>query len=218
MVPKDKTVVPEVIRLVSQLPKSLDGLYVLAIAMGDRADDYERAAKLGEKFLRICPKTEKVYPLMEKMVDYWHQTKMDPSTFAYRLGHGDAMAMVEAANAADDKWLSELWLMHGAANGSLEARKRLANRAMERGQTELAIRLSRPLEDRQEFLIPELEILVYRLHDYNAAEQLAWMLDSDEQSNWLRIIHYAQGKTKDTVGIEHLVKCLEESALNDNVQ
>lgn len=205
MVPKDKTVVPEVVRLVTGLPVSLDGLYVLAVAMGDRADDYERGLRLGEKFLRVCPKNEKVYPQMEKMVAYWKSAKPDTGSMAYRLGHGDVEAMEQKAAECDDPWLKDMWLMHAAANGSQESFRTLAREALSRGQDELAVRLARNLKDRQEFLRPELEILVYKLHDYDAAEPLAWNLNSDDQSEWLRVIHYAQGKTKDIEGLEEQV-------------
>ena len=205
MVPRDKTVVPEVVRLVTGLPVSLDGLYVLAVAMGDRADDYGRALRLGEKFLRVCPKTEKVYPQMEKMVAYWKTATPDETSMAYRLGHGDVKAMEQQAASTEDPWLKDMWLMHAAANGSQDSFRTLAREAMARGQRELAVRLARNLKDRQEFLPAELEIVVFQLHDYDRAEPLAWNLNSDDQSDWLRVIHYAQGKTRDIEGIEDLV-------------
>lgn len=204
MVPRDKTVVPEVIRLISRQPKSVRNLYLLAVTLGDRADDYPAGLKFSEVFLKHWKTEDEVRQRMERMQAYWKDRPADTETLLYRLGHGDVKAMEAQITAGDDPWLQDLWAMHAAANGSEKAFRHLARRAREQGQTELEIRLSRNLTDRKEFIADELDWLVFTLHDLEKAEALAWSFDDETQSDWLRLIHYEQGKTHDREGIEAL--------------
>ncbi len=96
--------------------------------------------------------------------------------------------------------------MHAAANGSQMGFCHLARRARDRGNRELEIRLARNLKDASEFRQDELEYLVFTVHDLEEADRVAWELDDDSQSEWLRLIHYEQGKTQDCEGIEELTE------------
>lgn len=205
MVPREKTVVPEVLRLAAKAPKDLNNLYRIALTMGDRGDDFQRALVFGQKFLEVYKRHDKPRELMEKMVAYWKNQPVDTTTEAFRLAHGDVACMLEAAGKADDPWLKDMWLMHAAANGSQEAFAVLAEEQMQKGNTVLALRLEHNIPGSKRFIQQELEVLVFELHAYEAAERIAWSLEDDSLSRWLRLIHYAQGTNHDIEGIEDLV-------------
>ncbi|WP_297567118.1 hypothetical protein [uncultured Faecalibaculum sp.] len=206
MVPKDKTVVPEIVRLVAKQPKSVRGLYILAVTLGDRADDYAMGEKFGQVFLKHWKKDDEVRSRMEKMMAFWKDRQPDTASMPWRLGHGDVQAMEEQILLQTTPWLQDMWAMHAAANGSQMGFCHLARRARDRGQTELEIRLARNLKDASEFMADELDYLVFTLHDLETAEKLAWNLNDDSQSDWLRLIHFEQGKTRDNEGIEALTE------------
>lgn len=206
MVPKNLTVVPEIVRLVAKQPKSIRGLYILAVTLGDRADDYRMGEKFGQTFLKHWPKDDQVRQRMQQMLDFWKDRQPDETSTAWKLGHGDVTAMEEQILMQENPWLQDLWAMHAAANGSQMGFCHLARRARDRGNRELEIRLARNLKDASEFRQDELEYLVFIVHDLEEADRLAWELDDDSQSEWLRLIHYEQGKTQDCEGIKELTE------------